>query len=139
MNGTDDPFKELSEELENLRGRAKSDVPTQVNAETMIICDDEFLTADTELPSDSDILAEFRRDENELEEEDEVLIDEPPPKRPSKHELCHTMGVLQTFSLFIEVETDSFKTNLRKLSRMVDSNRFVEKRQGTLTDYFTKK
>lgn len=105
----------------------------------MIICDDEFLTADTELPSDSDILAEFRRDENELEEEDEVLIDEPPPKRPSKHELCHTMGVLQTFSLFIEVETDSFKTNLRKLSRMIDSNRFVEKRQGTLTDYFMKK
>lgn len=139
MNGTDDPFKELSEELENLRGRAKSDVPTQVNAETMIICDDEFLTADTELPSDSDILAEFRRDENELEEEDEVLIDEPPPKRPSKHKRCHAIGVLQTFSLFIEVETDSFKTNLRKLSRMVDSNRFVEKRQGTLTDYFTKK
>lgn len=139
MNGTDDPFKELSEELENLRGRAKSDVPTQVNAETMIICDDEFLTADTELPSDSDILAEFRRDENELEEEDEVLIDEPPPKRPSKHKRCHAIGVLQTFSLFIEVETDSFKTNLRKLSRMIDSNRFVEKRQGTLTDYFTKK
>lgn len=139
MNGTNDPFKELTEELENLRERAKSDVPTQVNAETMIICDDEFLTADTELPSDSDILAEFRRDENELEEEDEVLIDEPPPKRPSKHKRCHAIGMLQTFSLFIEVETDSFKTNLRKLSRMVNSNRFVEKRQGTLTDYFTKK
>lgn len=59
MNGTDDPFKELTEDLKNLRERAKSDVPTQVNAETMIICD-EFLTADTELPSDSDILAEFR-------------------------------------------------------------------------------
>ena len=68
-----------------------------------------------------------------------MLIDEPSPKRPSKHELCHAMGVLQTFSLFIEVETDSFKTNLRKLSRMIDSNRFVEKRQGTLTDYFMKK
>lgn len=84
MNGTDDPFKELTEELKNLRERAKSDVPTQVNAETMIICDDEFLTADTELPSDSDILAEFRRDENELEEEDEVLIDEPSPKTSLK-------------------------------------------------------
>ena len=134
------PMTLLKNSLKNSKTLEKEQKVTyQRKLMPMIICDDEFLTADTELPSDSDILAEFRRDENELEEEDEVLIDEPPPKRPSKHELCHTMGVLQTFSLFIEVETDSFKTNLRKLSRMIDSNRFVEKRQGTLTDYFMKK
>ena len=43
----------------------------------MTECDDELLTADTKLPSDSDILAEFQPDENELEEENEVMIDEP--------------------------------------------------------------
>lgn len=143
MNDTDDPFKELTEELENLRERAENQVSTQVSAETMIECDDDLLTADTELPSDSDILAEFRVDDKELEEaleeDDEVFIDEPPPKRPSRHELCQAIDVLQTFGLFVEVEMDSFKTNLRKLSRIVDSNRFVEKRQGLLTDYFTKK
>ena len=45
------------------------------NPETVTECDDKLLTADTELP-----LAEFRPDDNELEEEDEVLIDEPPPR-----------------------------------------------------------
>ena len=32
-------------------------------------CGDKLVTADTELPSDSGILAEFWPDENELEEE----------------------------------------------------------------------
>ena len=59
-----------------------------------------------------------------------------PPKRPSKQELCHAM--LQTFSLFSEVDIDSFKSNLRKISRIIDSDRLVEKRQGVLTDYFSK-
>lgn len=46
--------------------------------------------------------------------------------------------VLQTFGLFVKVETDSLKTNLRQLSRIIDSKRFIEKCQGVLTDYFTK-
>ena len=103
---SDDPFKELDEELENLRERAQDHAPLQVNAEIVAECDDELLTADTELPSDSDILAEFwpdagqsGPDDNELEEEDKVVIDEPAPKRPSKQELCHAIDVLRTFSL----------------------------------------
>ena len=82
----------------------------------MTECDDELLTAGTKLPSDSDILAEFQPDENELEEEDEVMIDEPPPKRPSKQELCHAIDVLQTCSLFVEVAIDSLKSNVRNIS-----------------------
>ena len=77
----------------------------------MVECDDELLTADTELPSDADIIAEFQpnsNDDQEEEDEDEVVIDEPPLKRPSKLELIHAMDVLQTFSLFVGVDVDSF-------------------------------
>lgn len=109
LNDTDDPFKLLNEELETLEKEEKT--PPQVNAETMIGCDEEHLTGDTKPPTDSDILAEFQPDDNELEE-DEVLIDELPPKRPSKHELCHAIGMLQIFSLFVERDTNSFKSNL---------------------------
>ena len=60
MNDSDDPFKELDEELDNLRLRAQDHAPPEVTTETVIEYDDELLTADTELTSDSDILAEFR-------------------------------------------------------------------------------
>ena len=85
INDTDDPFKELDEELENLRERAQDHAPPQVNAKTMIECDDELLTADTKLPSDR----EFRPNDNhnELKEEGEVVIDKLLSKRPLKQEL----------------------------------------------------
>ena len=66
MNDSDDPFKELDEELNNLRERAQDHAPLEVTTETVIECDDELLTADTELTSDSDILAEFRPSEMSL-------------------------------------------------------------------------
>ena len=80
MNDSDDPFKELDEELDNLRERARDHAPPEGTTETVIECDDELLTADTELRSDSDILAEFWPSDDELEEDDEVFIEEPPPK-----------------------------------------------------------
>ena len=137
MNDSNDPFKELAEELDNLRERAQDHAPPEVTTETVIECDDELLTADTELRSDSDILAEFRPSDDELEE-DEVFIEEPPPKRPSNQDLCHAIDVLQTFSLFVRVDHDSFKTKIKNISRIVDRDRLVEKRQGLLTDYFSK-
>ena len=138
MNYSNDPFKELDEELDNLRERAQDHAPPEVTTETVIEYDDELLTADTELTSDSDILAEFQPSDDEVKKDDEVFIEEPPPKRPSKQDLCHTIDVLQTFSLFVQVDHDSFKTNIKNISRIVDRDRLVEKRQGLLTDYFSK-
>ena len=53
----------------NLRERAQYHTPAQVIAETVTECDDELLTADIDLPSDSDILGEFWSDGSELKEE----------------------------------------------------------------------
>ena len=91
------------------------------------------------MPSDSGILAEFPSNNNGPKEEDEVVIYEPPPKRPSKQELCDAIAVLQTLSLSVEVYIDSFKSNLRNISRIIDSNRLVEKLEAVLTDFFSKK
>lgn len=113
-NDTDDPFKELDEELNNLRERQQDHTPPEVNLETMIECDDELLTADTELPRDADIIAEFQPNSNEdqeeeEEEEEELVTDEPPPKYPSRQELSHAMDMLQTFSLFVRVDVQHQK------------------------------
>jgi len=43
------------------------------------------------------------------------------------------------FSLSVEFDIDSFKSNVRKLSRIIDSSGLVEKHQGVLTDYLSKK
>jgi len=123
MNDSHDPFKELDKELDNLRRRAQDQAPLEVTTETVIECDDELLTADTELTSDSDILAEFPPSDDE---------------RPSKQDLCHAIDVLLTFSLFVRVDHDSFKTNIKTILRIVDRDRLLEKRQGLLTDYFQK-
>ena len=119
-------MNDSDEELDNLREGAQDHAPPEVTTETVIECDDELLTADTELTSDSDILAEFRPSDDELEEDDEVFIEEPPPKRPSKQDLCQAIDLLQTFSLFVLVDHDSFKTNIKNISRIVDSDRLVE-------------
>ena len=63
------------------------------------------------------------------------MIDEPPPKQ----ELCHAIHVLQTISLFTEVDIDSFKSKIRNISRIIESNRLVEKHYSVLTGYFSKK
>ena len=63
----------------------------------------------------------------------------PPLKRPSKQEMCHAIDVLQKFSLFSEVAIDSFKSTVRTISKIINSNRLVEKRQGLSTVYFSKK
>ena len=142
INDTDGPFKELDEELNNLRERQQDHAPTDVNAEIVIECDDELLTADTELPSDVDIIAEFQPNSNgdqeqEEDDENEVVTDEPPPKRPSKQELSHAMDVLQTFSLFVGVDVNSFKSNIKNISRIIDRDGSAKKHQGLLTDYFS--
>ena len=45
---------------------------------------------------------------------DEVVI-EPLPKQ----ELGHAIHALQTFSLFAEVDIDSFKSSIRNISRII--------------------
>ena len=113
----------------------------------MTECDDELQTADTELLNDSDILAEFRSnaghsgpDDNDLEEEDEVLLmsrsqNAPQNKNCAAPLTCYERSV---WGLSVEVDIDSFTSNIRNISRIIDSNRLVEKRQGILTSYFSK-
>ena len=66
---------------QTVRDRQQDHGSPEVDAKTVIECDDELLTADTELPSDVDIFAEFQPNSNEDQEEedkDEVVTDGPP-------------------------------------------------------------
>lgn len=99
----------------------------------MIECNDELLTADTELPSDADIAA-FQPNSNENQDEEEDEEEEPPPRGPSRHKLNHAVDVLQT--LFERLDFMSFTSNIKNISRIIDRDRSVEKRQGLLTGYF---
>ena len=104
MYDEDDPFKELNEKLHNLRERPPGLTLPQVNAESVIGCDDELSTSNAEPPRYSDIVAEFQpsADDNDLEEKDdnEVTSDEPPLKRPSKHKLYNAIDVLRILYLW---------------------------------------
>ena len=88
-NDSDDPFRDLDEELDALRERAPDVISPEVSTATVTECDDDILTSDSEGLSDQDILAEFCCLGNSgAEDDDDLTIEELPlPKRPSKHEV----------------------------------------------------
>lgn len=122
ISDTDDPFKKLDEQLDNLKKGNKITNHQNLMLKPAVIECDELLTADTELPSDADIIAAFQPNSNqdqeeEEEDEDEVVTEEPPPRQPSRQELSHAVDVLQTLFVGLDVNSFTSKKNYFKNNR----------------------
>ena len=66
-----------------------------------------------------------------------MIVDEL-PKQPTQCELCHAIGVLNTFSVFAEdPHLDNLHKSTRDIFEIIDQSFSVAKRQQVITNYFS--
>ena len=143
LSDDDNPFKTLAEEINDLKERVPELVPENVTAGIAVECDDDASTFETDPLTDEDILSEFNHsaDANEEEEEqmqkDETVIVDKLPKLPTQCELCHAIGVLNTFSFFDDdAHLDNLRKSTRNISQIIDQSFSNAKREQVITNYF---
>ena len=102
-----DPFKTLTEEINNLRERAPELAQENVTAGIVVECDDDAATFEADPLTVEDIIAEFNysayanEEEEEEMDEDEIAIVDEPPKPPTQCELRHMQSACLTHSAFL--------------------------------------
>ena len=144
LSDDNDPFKTLAEEINNLREQAPELALENVTAGIVVECDDDAATFEADSLTDEDILSEFNHsadtneeEEEELDEDETVIVDEP-PKPPTQCELCHAIGMLNTFSFFADdAHLDNLHKSTRNICQIIDQSFANAKRQQVITNYFS--
>ena len=100
INDEDDPFKEINEDLQELREKDSSLVPESMTAEDLASADDTVITRKSTL-NDEEILEEATKiDDDGVEdiedEDDEELV------APSARDVEKSLEILKSLSLFSE-------------------------------------
>ena len=141
VTDTDDPFKRLEEELDDLCNLDGNVVQGTLSAESFIELDSEIVTSASCI-SDADILVEVVppdsfEDEDDDEDNDDDLnynIDDldcpPPPIRPSRGNIVEALDELQDLSLF-----SSYGHEIRSLT-LKNKEQTEGLKQSHLTDFF---
>ena len=103
ISDEDDLFKEINENLKELREKEPSLVPENMTAEDFAIVDDAVITASSTL-TDEEILQEATQTEKdeieEIDDDDEELV------APSTRDVENSLGILKNLSLFSEKRGD---------------------------------
>ena len=85
--------------------------------------------------SDEDILAEFRPDnEDEQEEDDKVEIDEECPKKPTASDVKHAIDVLISYSLFVDEGAEEIRSHAHQITVLTE--RIAPTISATGNDHF---
>ena len=143
INDSDDPFKALAEEINELREKEPELVPTDMTVDDVVDADDNVLTSNVLPPNDEDILQEIRTastasvDEVEDEEDEDLEVTEEPPKPPSKSDMRIALNTLSLHSIFVDHDSaDKIRKHTRQLSSLIEKNFLQEYSQQSLTAYF---
>ena len=92
------------------------------------------LSANGDKPSDTEVLAEVRREA--IQEEDDIdVVYEEPPTSPSAFEVEKAIEVLQQLTLFCN-EGKDLREVLSKVNTYSQKARVKGKKQKTIRDYF---
>ena len=143
INDSDDPFKALAEEINELREKEPELVPTDMTVDDVVDADDNVLTSNVLPPNDEDILQEIQTastasvDEVEDEEDEDLEVTEEPPKPPSKSDIRIALNTLSLHSMFVDHDSaDKIRKNTRQLSSLIEKNFLQRYSQQSLTAYF---
>ena len=141
INDSDDPFKALAEEINELREKEPELVPTDMTVDDVVDADDNVLTSNVLPPND--ILQEIQTastasvDEVEDEEDEDLEVTEEPPKPPSKSDIRIALNTLSLHSMFVDHDSaDKIRKPTRQLSSLIEKNFLQGCSQQSLTAYF---
>ena len=141
----DDPFRELQDEIDDLRSVQPDLIEKDFDATTFADVDAEVIAVQTAL-SDAKIVAELLETEGINDDDDcysgEVADD--PVKWPSKNELLQVIEILQRFSLFLD-KGNTIQSYAGRIESQVDQhsaekkNKKKKKKQASVRDFLNKK
>ena len=142
INDLDNPSLTLSEEIQSLREAYPEAVPANVNADDVIGMDDAISTSKSSLLRDEEILAEFRSDQEAMEEDegqDEVEVIEECPKKPTASEIRSAIDVLTSYSLLVNEGAEEIRSHVQQIEALAERTFRSSQRQQTLHSFFVPK
>ena len=135
INDENDPFKEINENLKELREKEPSLVPENMTAEDFATADDAVITTSSTL-TDEEILQEATQTENdeveEIEDDDEELV------APSTRDVENSLEILKNLSLFSEKRGDQMQDLINKFETLLTRDKVEKYKQVKITSYFVK-
>ena len=135
----DDPFRELQDEIDDLRSVQPNLIEEEFDATTFVDVDAEVITVQSP-PSDAEIVAELLETDGISDDNDySGEISDEPVKYPDKNELLQVIKTLQRF-LFLD-KGDIIQSYASRIESQVDQNfaKKKKKNQASIKDFLNKK
>lgn len=137
----DDPFKQLEEELSQLRAIDDTVVPADLSARDVVDIDED-LTTNENLVTDEEILESVRPSTGETDEEnddenaDVVEVFDEPVNKPTKLEINTAIETLQNACLFTGDGND-MQHLLHRFEDLLLKNDINKKKQSSILNFFS--
>jgi len=135
VNDEDDPFKEMSEELQNLREKDSSLVPENLTAEDFASMDDVVVSTASHLTDNEILLEALQPDTNE---EEDILDDDEELETPNKTDVEASLQILKNLSLFSEKRGNQMQDLISKFETLLLQEKLEKCKQAVIPDFFKK-
>ena len=135
VNDEDDPFKEMSEELQNLREKDSSLVPENLTAEDFASMDDVVVSTASHLTDNEILLEALQPDTNE---EGDILDDDEELEKPNKTDVEASIQILKNVSLFSEKRGNQMQDLISKFETLLLQEKLEKCKQAAIPDFFKK-
>ena len=137
INNENDPFKQINEDLQELREKDSSLMPESMTEEDLASADDAVRTRESTL-TDEEILEETTKiDDDGVEdigdEDDEELV------APSARDVEKFLEILKSLSLFSEQRGGQIQDLINKFETLFIREKVEKRKQVSITNYFVKK
>ena len=139
----DDPFRELQDQIDDLRSVQLNLMEEEFDATTFADVDAEVIAVQPP-PSDAEIVAELLETEGVSDDDDDDDDDndddsgeaaDEPVKCPDKNELLQVIETLQRFSLFLG-KADKIQSYASRIQNQVDQHFAKKKKQAFIRGFF---
>ena len=118
INNEDDPFREINENLKELREKEPSLVPENMAAEDFVTVDDAVITTTPSTFTDEKNLQEATQTEKnevkEIEDDDKELV------APSTRDVENSLEILKNLFLFSEKRDDQMQDFINKFENFIN-------------------
>ena len=135
---SDDPFKELENDLTELRKIDPTLVPQDLTAQEIVDVDINFITTDNP-ESDEEILESVRSDKDEETNGDDSLeimeVFDEPVDRPTQTEIGNALETLQNLCLFNK-SGDDIRLLLQRFESLVLKDELAVRKQSSNFNFF---
>ena len=133
----DDPFKLLAAQLEEFQNRRDSPIDFTVDGD--VDADEDVVTSEAHLLTDSEIIARVtqtqldRAEHDDENEEDDVDREMLPPKRD---QVRQAIEILQSCCLYQDDGEQKMRKKVAEIEKLYEISLLKQKQQSLITDYF---